>query len=870
MNSDSIQSYIPHTGDSKVPSGATLPAYARVNQQDASSVKESSRLGPAISPPNTQGRVASSVTPSGARGVADSPRRSTDILATADAGPSRKLSVGRRTDLSVSSPKTGRSPRYVPADRGMSPARPDMASYRSIDDRHLTSPPDNTARRSQRSSPIRPIELSPDRGVEKPKQSKSPGKAGVGTRIQHADAADASMVENRRYPTAIEAESAWKRDMASFLSQDVVQMTAARVAADICQALGYGAAESSSGGKRRRSPVLENDDDAVRTQKKERSPEPAAKKTKRKSSVTIAAALAMEDELPGFSTAVGAAERVKLNARKARSKVNYKLSGAYVRGEPMEEDLPAAAQNEQEALAAEVMTEDANVNSAPPVPRPTATKGAKGRPKKAALSAPPEVAPAPAPKRSRKVSTKKISQATIYLPILPDLVLDDFDIDSDPEDRAAIEAVSQSEIPWPPPGWYDTEGCWKRDDDEISLDLENEDFLARVAALDDEDRYYVTMALEDEQRARRRKRDRKRGVREAYEAAVRRPWSDDIAVLGPVPAPDNLGVDSGDEDGGTKALSSKADPGRPLPLEPVHKSGAARTNPYYKLTEAEKNELSKAKKDRAAAEKAAADGHIDGEKDAVPATPVPPSRPGQRPLHPPTTVKAPSAVINNIYTSKKQSGNSSHLRSTRIHHRQQLVLTNENLTDSLKFHALKTRAHQSLQQFTAAGVGSANGIGSGGSTSNTTTAGASSAPPTRTLKFARSPIHDWGLFAARRIPTNDFVIEYIGEIIREKVADIREKGYERQGIGSSYLFRINADNIIDATKKGNMARFINHNCEPNCSAKVIMVAGRRRIVIYANRDIMEDEEITYDYQFPIEDDKIPCLCGAAGCRGTLN
>ncbi|KAI8589459.1 histone methyltransferase, partial [Geranomyces variabilis] len=138
------------------------------------------------------------------------------------------------------------------------------------------------------------------------------------------------------------------------------------------------------------------------------------------------------------------------------------------------------------------------------------------------------------------------------------------------------------------------------------------------------------------------------------------------------------------------------------------------------------------------------------------------------------------------------------------------------------------------------------------------------------LKFARSPIHDWGLFAARRIPTNDFVIEYIGEIIREKVADIREKGYERQGIGSSYLFRINADNIIDATKKGNMARFINHNCEPNCSAKVITVAGRRRIVIYANRDIREDEEITYDYQFPIEDDKIPCLCGAPGCRGTLN
>jgi hypothetical protein len=41
------------------------------------------------------------------------------------------------------------------------------------------------------------------------------------------------------------------------------------------------------------------------------------------------------------------------------------------------------------------------------------------------------------------------------------------------------------------------------------------------------------------------------------------------------------------------------------------------------------------------------------------------------------------------------------------------------------------------------------------------------------------------------------------------------------------------------------------------------VDGSKRIVIYANRDIHEGEEITYDYKFPLEDDKIPCLCGAA-------
>jgi SET domain-containing protein len=81
------------------------------------------------------------------------------------------------------------------------------------------------------------------------------------------------------------------------------------------------------------------------------------------------------------------------------------------------------------------------------------------------------------------------------------------------------------------------------------------------------------------------------------------------------------------------------------------------------------------------------------------------------------------------------------------------------------------------------------------------------------LKFDKSLIHDWGLFALEAIPANDMVIEYIGEVVRQKVADMREKAYEQSGIGSSYLFRIDSDTIIDATKKGNLARFINHCCD---------------------------------------------------------
>ncbi|XP_064619680.1 histone-lysine N-methyltransferase SETD1B-like [Lineus longissimus] len=138
------------------------------------------------------------------------------------------------------------------------------------------------------------------------------------------------------------------------------------------------------------------------------------------------------------------------------------------------------------------------------------------------------------------------------------------------------------------------------------------------------------------------------------------------------------------------------------------------------------------------------------------------------------------------------------------------------------------------------------------------------------LKFAKSMIHDWGLFALEPIAAEEMVIEYVGQSIRASMADEREKNYEKIGIGSSYLFRVDGETIIDATKCGNLARFINHCCNPNCYAKVITVEQQKKIVIYSKRDIDVNEEITYDYKFPLEDEKIPCLCGAQGCRGTLN
>lgn len=111
------------------------------------------------------------------------------------------------------------------------------------------------------------------------------------------------------------------------------------------------------------------------------------------------------------------------------------------------------------------------------------------------------------------------------------------------------------------------------------------------------------------------------------------------------------------------------------------------------------------------------------------------------------------------------------------------------------------------------------------------------------------------------------------------MADVREARYETLGIGSSYLFRLDEHSVIDATYSGSVARFscftyalrmINHCCQPNCVAKIVTQDGDKKIVMYSKADIQPFDEITYDYKFPYEEEKIPCYCGAPNCRGSLN
>lgn len=140
------------------------------------------------------------------------------------------------------------------------------------------------------------------------------------------------------------------------------------------------------------------------------------------------------------------------------------------------------------------------------------------------------------------------------------------------------------------------------------------------------------------------------------------------------------------------------------------------------------------------------------------------------------------------------------------------------------------------------------------------------------LRIGKSTIAGWGLFTTRALPAGTRVIEYVGEQIGQLMADRRERLYSLLPLHrrDCYLFRLDDDRILDATKKGNLARFINHSCAPNCESHIEERASR--IMIHTRQTIGPGEELTYDYKLSQEDadDRVPCCCGAPACRGYMN
>lgn len=141
----------------------------------------------------------------------------------------------------------------------------------------------------------------------------------------------------------------------------------------------------------------------------------------------------------------------------------------------------------------------------------------------------------------------------------------------------------------------------------------------------------------------------------------------------------------------------------------------------------------------------------------------------------------------------------------------------------------------------------------------------------RRTRILRSEIDGWGVFATEDIPAEQLIVEYVGELIRPVLSDIREGRYQAMGIGC-YMFQIVPGLIVDATLCGNASRFINHSCAPNCYSKTVHLSdGNSVVAIFSKRRIQRGEELSYDYQFPFDDeDRVICGCGAVQCRGYMN
>ena len=141
----------------------------------------------------------------------------------------------------------------------------------------------------------------------------------------------------------------------------------------------------------------------------------------------------------------------------------------------------------------------------------------------------------------------------------------------------------------------------------------------------------------------------------------------------------------------------------------------------------------------------------------------------------------------------------------------------------------------------------------------------------RAIKMYQSKIHGRGVVATRDIAAGEKLVEYVGEIITPSEADRRYPFRENEP-HHTFLFSVNSRKIIDAAHKGNVARWINHSCDPNCEA----IVENGRVFIYALRDIKKGEELAYDYWFVLDEPHTrkmkamyPCRCGSKKCRGTI-
>lgn len=128
----------------------------------------------------------------------------------------------------------------------------------------------------------------------------------------------------------------------------------------------------------------------------------------------------------------------------------------------------------------------------------------------------------------------------------------------------------------------------------------------------------------------------------------------------------------------------------------------------------------------------------------------------------------------------------------------------------------------------------------------------------------------WGLKTLEDVKKGQFVNEYVGELIDEEECERRLQQKHEDNDTNYYFLTLDKDRIIDAGPKGNLARFMNHSCQPNCETQKWMVNADTRVGLFALCDIPAGTELTFNYNLDCRgNEKSKCVCGAPICSGYI-
>lgn len=138
------------------------------------------------------------------------------------------------------------------------------------------------------------------------------------------------------------------------------------------------------------------------------------------------------------------------------------------------------------------------------------------------------------------------------------------------------------------------------------------------------------------------------------------------------------------------------------------------------------------------------------------------------------------------------------------------------------------------------------------------------------IDIIKTDMKGYGMRACSDIRQGTFIYEYIGEVIDEGRFRKRMQQYDEQGIKHFYFMMLQKGEFVDATQKGCLARFCNHSCNPNCFVDKWVVKNKLKMGIFAKRDIVQGEEITFDYNVDRYGAQAqPCYCGEPNCIGFI-